>query len=305
MTRILVSRPYAGAEDLRRMQAAVARAYAITTLRVGDVAWLMRYQTHRHLSLDIRLWEDDSGSIVGWVYLRSFGGFNVFVAPGFADEALLDEMLGVVEEMARASVAAGDPPVGLYTYAVDVRYSAEDRALAAALERHGFRVDQKSGGVLTRPLEGLPEVVVPAGYRLGWVRTRAELLGRVAAQQAAFAPSDLTVERYERVTRTWPYRPELDRIVLTDDDEVVAFCTAWLDAENAAGLLEPVGTHPAHQRRGLAKAVCLDALYALRAAGAKTAQVAYAREAAAATYRSLGFEDSASDTVYRKVTGNR
>ena len=288
------------------MQAAVARAYAITSLRVGDLAWLTRYQAHRHLALDIRLWEDDGGRTIGWTYLRSFGEFNVFVAPGRADEALLDEMLATVDELARASVAMGDPPIALYTYGVDVARSEEDRALAAALERHGFRIVEKTGGVLTRSLAGLPEVAVPAGYRLGWVQTREELLGRVAAQQAAFAPSDLTVERYERVRRTWPYRPELDRIVLTEDGAVVAFCTAWPDEENAAGLLEPVGTHPAHQRRGLAKAVCLDALWALRAAGATTAQVGYGSEAGSATYRSIGFEDSAADTVYRRgqVTGN-
>jgi hypothetical protein len=81
------SRPYAGAADLRRMQAAVARSYAITSLRVGDLAWLTRYHTHRELALDIRLWEDEAGQLVGWTFVRSFGGFNLFVAPGCADDA--------------------------------------------------------------------------------------------------------------------------------------------------------------------------------------------------------------------------
>jgi len=127
------SRPYASAADLRKMQAAVARAYAITSLRVGDLAWLTRYQTHRHLALDIRLWEGATGEVIGWTYLRAFGGFNVFVAPGRADDARLDEMLATVDAMARAAVALGDPPIGLYTYGVDVGRSEEDRALAAAL----------------------------------------------------------------------------------------------------------------------------------------------------------------------------
>src|SRR5829696_2196315 len=133
------SRPYAGAADLRRMQEAVARAYAITALRVGDLAWLTRYHTHRELSLHIRIWEDAAGEIVGWTYVRHFGGFNVFVARGYADDALLDEMLAFVDGIAVASIAAGDPPVGLYTYGIDLMRSDEDRALAAALERHGFR----------------------------------------------------------------------------------------------------------------------------------------------------------------------
>jgi GNAT superfamily N-acetyltransferase len=81
---------------------------------------------------------------------------------------------------------------------------------------------------------------------------------------------------------------------------VAAFCTAWLDGANAAGLLEPVGTHPAHRRRGLARAVCLDALRALRDAGARTAEVGFGTEAALATSRSLGFARCADDLTFRK-----
>jgi ribosomal protein S18 acetylase RimI-like enzyme len=155
-------------------------------------------------------------------------------------------------------------------------------------------------GVLTRALDVLPDPAPPAGYRLGWVRTRGQAIGRVEAQRAAFAASDFLLERYERVRRTWPYRASLDRIVLTEDDAVVAFCTAWLDEENSAGLLEPVGTHPDHQRRGLARAVCSDALRALHQAGAKVAQVGFATDAAYATYRSIGFELSATEVVFRR-----
>jgi predicted N-acetyltransferase YhbS len=302
MTR--TSRAYAGAGDLRRMQTAMARAYAITTLRVGDLAWLSRYHTHRELGFSIRLWEDEAGEVVGWTYYRARGGFNLFVAPGHADDALLDEMLAEIEGIAQASEAAGDPTVSLYTYGLDPGGSDEDRALAAAVERHGLVLSPGIGGVLTRGLDDLPVPVLPPGYRLGWVETREQMIGRVEAQRAAFAPSDFLLERYERVRRTWPYRPELDRIVLTEGGEgageVVAFCTAWIDEENAAGLLEPVGTRPSHQRRGLARAVCLNALHQLRAAGARTAQVAFGSAAGEATYRGLGFEHLAMDPVYRR-----
>lgn len=292
------SRPYAGVDDLRRMQDAVARAYLTTDLRVGDLAWLTRQHTHRELSLDIRLWESDDGQLVGWTFFRSNGEFNLFVTPGHADLTLLDEMLTVIAEAARQSAAAGDAAVSLSTYGVDPARSDEDRALAAALRRHGFTVVSETGGVMMRDLDHLPEIVVPRGYRLAAVQTPAHVRGRVTAQQAAFAPSKLTWEHYERVRRTWPYRAELDRIVLTDDDVVVAFCTAWLDEENTAGLLEPVGTHPTHQRRGLGRAVCADALRALRDAGARTAQVVYASDAAGALYRAIGFQRVGDEIVF-------
>jgi hypothetical protein len=82
------------------MQAAVARAFASTHLRVGDLAWLSRHHTHREFALDIRLWDDDRGQLIGWTFFRSRGGFNVFVAPDCADDGLLDEMLTVIDEAA-------------------------------------------------------------------------------------------------------------------------------------------------------------------------------------------------------------
>jgi predicted N-acetyltransferase YhbS len=293
-------RPYAGPNDLRRMEASLARAYRSTSLRVGDVAWLSRESSHRELSLYIRLWDDDAGNLDAWTYVRANGEFNVFIAPGSADatrEAFIEHLLNVVDETAAASVAAGDPPVTLTTYCIDPTRSAEDRALATALLRRGFEIDSSPGGTLTRSLEQLPEPVVPPGYHLDWVQARAHLIGRVEAHRAAFAPSELTARKYERLQRAWSYRPTLDRVVLTDDDVVVAFCTAWLDEENASGLLEPVGTVPAHQRRGLASAVCTDALRALRDAGARIAQVGFATEAAHATYQSIGFARSCADIV--------
>jgi predicted N-acetyltransferase YhbS len=282
------------------MEEALAAAYGSTSLRVGDLSWLSREHSHRELALYIRLWEDDRGRLVAWTWVRPNGEFNVFVAPGEGYGAFFDELLAVVEEAARAPVAAGDPPVALNTYGVDPARSAEDAGLAAALRQSGFRVDPPSSGVLTRPLDGVPAPAVPVGYRLGWVETRAHLLGRVEAHRAAFDPSELTARKYERVQRTWCYRPELDRVVLTETDEVVAFCTAWLDEANAAGLLEPVGTAPAHRRRGLARAVCTDALLALRAAGARTAQVGFGSAAGYATYRSIGFERLGADLSFRR-----
>jgi ribosomal protein S18 acetylase RimI-like enzyme len=135
---------------------------------------------------------------------------------------------------------------------------------------------------------------------LAIVDTPERIVGRVEAHRVAFAPSELSRKMYERVRRTWPYRQELDCIVETDAGEVVAFCTAWIDEKNAAGLLEPVGTLPDHQRRGLASAVCRAALIALRDAGAHTAQVAFTTPQARALYESIGFTLVAEDASYSK-----
>lgn len=295
-----IDRAYTGVGDLRRMQAAVAAASASTGLRIGDLAWLMRGQTHRHLALDIRLWERGDGQLIGWTFVRADGSFNVFVVPGHADAAFIDEMLAVVDEAARAAAAAGDSIDGLSTFGLDPARSAEDRALAAGLERRGFVATPDTGGFLRRGLAEISDPVLPPGYRLAVVETSVQVRGRVETHRAVFAPSEVTLGAYERVRRTWPYRAELDCIVETGDGVVAAFCTAWIDAEHAQGLLEPVGTHPAHLRQGLGRAVCLSALAALRSAGANVAEVAFASETALALYRSLGFEWSAAEPEFRR-----
>lgn len=285
------------------------RGYGSTSVRVGDLSWMSRDHTHRELALDIRLWEDTSGTLIAWAYFRANGEFNIFVVPdsGYAeDPALLDALLAFVDDAQRDAERAGDPPVTLTTYGINLARSPLDRALAAALERRGFEADATpSSSTLTGPLDTLPADTLPSGYHFDWVRTPELLTGRVEAHRRAFAPSDLSVKRYQRVQRTWAYRPELDRLVVTADGEVVAFCTAWFDEYNAAGLLEPVGTHPAHQRRGLARAVCLDACRALRALGARNAQVGFNSEAGFATYISLGFQLAGEEQTYSKVPSTR
>ncbi len=44
------------------------------------------------------------------------------------------------------------------------------------------------------------------------------------------------------------------------DGELVAFCTLWLDPVTRTGYFEPCGTDPDHQRKGLGKAVMLEAM---------------------------------------------
>jgi hypothetical protein len=46
--------------------------------------------------------------------------------------------------------------------------------------------------------------------------------------------------------------------------------------------------------------VCTDALRALRAAGARTAQVGFGSAAGYATYRSVGFERFGADLAFRR-----
>jgi ribosomal protein S18 acetylase RimI-like enzyme len=293
------NREYSGASDLRIMQAMIARCFTTQSMRVGDLAWLSRVATHRTLANDIHLWEDATG-LVGWTFVRDRGGFNVFADPTSAPDSLVQEMLDHVESAVARSLAAGDPPRAPYTYGVDETRSEYDQRLAEALRERGFVAIEGGDGFLERSLDDVPEPApLPPGYRI--VDGGAEhATGRVEAQREAFAPSDFTAVQYERVRSVWPYRPELERLVLDPDGVVAAFCTSWIDDVNHAGLLEPVGTRPAWQRRGLARAVCIDALRALRDASARVANIAYDTDAAFRLYTSIGFTPKWRDMLFRR-----
>jgi ribosomal protein S18 acetylase RimI-like enzyme len=128
-----------------------------------------------------------------------------------------------------------------------------------------------------------------------------DIARRVEVHREAFAPSRVVVESYRNVTKALPYRAAFDQVVETPDGTYAAFALGWLDADNGVGELEPVGTHPAHRRRGLAAAVALAALHALRDAGAKTGLVySNGGSEAARVYERIGFKSVARHVRFER-----
>ena len=53
-------------------------------------------------------------------------------------------------------------------------------------------------------------------------------------------------------------------VAVAPSGEFAAFCTVWFDDVTRTGAFEPVGTAPAHRRRGLGKAVMCEGVPSLR-----------------------------------------
>lgn len=273
--------------ELRQLQRITQEAWRrrapAVEAHVGDLAWWSREPGYL-----IQAWDD-----AGWAWLIPPGEVDLLTVEH--DEALLRAMLEWFE-----ANAEGDD---LEVWALD-----DDLPRVTELTRRGYQRAEAPFFVhLLRSLEDLPEPKLPAGYTLRTVESEADTARRVAVHRAAFAPSTLTEEKYASLRRTWPYRPELDLAIEATDTSFAAFCTSWLDDENSVGELEPVGTHPAHSRRGLARAACLAAMHALREHGAEHVLV-YARgdeahAAPLALYSSLGFQPVAGH--HRHVRGGR
>ncbi len=275
------ARDYERESDVRLMQQLCSETWRrigpLAPVHVGDVAWWMYQRPNRPAEATIRLWVEDGVCVAfAWSWLTR-ETLDCVVHPDRPE--LLDEVLAWM--------------------ATPVVYTLEaDTAKVARLSALGYvRVDGAASNHMVRRLDDEIDIPrVPAGYRLRTVEPR-DLEARVEVHRAAFAPSRVTAQSYARLQQEWPYRADLDHVIEAPDGSFAAFCIAWLDERNRAGLLEPVGTHPDHRRRGLATAVCTGAIRSLRASGAEVAVMgSEAGGPAEAVYEGIGFE-----TVTRQV----
>lgn len=271
-------------DELRAMQRLVQDAWALVGSRnrwhVGDVAW----QHGSGGSVGRRqLWEED-GRVVAWGWGDgSYLGWQV--DPRRVE--LLDEMFDAFE-----------PDV--------TTVLASETAAIEILERRGYRADEDRPwfAYMQRELESLPPVEMPDGYEVRVSRGLDELVERTAVHRAAWEPSQMNEEKMRTVMTTWPYRADLDCIAVAPDGTLASSTLAWYDDENRVGEFEPVGTPPAHRRRGIGRAVNAFTLHQLRDAGAELA-VVYCRGDAAypipkLLYESVGFRQHDRTIPYVK-----
>jgi GNAT superfamily N-acetyltransferase len=277
-------RPYRDHADLVQMQRLAAELWRrqgpLASIHVGDLPWRM-YQHIDRLSRDrVEVWLDDD-AVVGWGWLD--------VADGELDFEVHPERLDLAAEII------------VWSDARSVWLLETHAALVREIERAGYaRRDDQWYEHMIRGLDSLPSPEVPDGYRAHSME-KGDLARRVEVHRAAFAPSRVVVESYRAVTQAFPYRAALDQVVESTDGTYAAFALGWLDADNRIGELEPVGTHPDHRRKGLAAAVSLAALHALRDAGAKTGLVySNGGSEAARVYERIGFRSLARHVRFER-----
>lgn len=319
------SRAWQTPADSRQMQALVSRCWREdwpdVHLHAGDVDWWTVHAQERLPGLEerIRLWfagEPDATELVAFGWYGPPSDSDLTILPGHRGTALIGRIVDWLDgQVARFGLtpeigagAAPDAPAVAAEPVVPVRvWTAEsDTAQISALTELGFGPGPEPGfnhfvGHLDRLDLGTPDL--PPGYALTTIKSEADISARVVAGHAAFTSSSMTVEKY-RFCRTTPlYRPALDTIVTTPDGSVAAFALAWLDPLTLAVELEPVGTHPDHQRRGLGSAVCRGALRAARGLGGQQVLVAAegANPAANGLYASLGLGLAARIIAFRRL----
>lgn len=236
------------------------------------------------------LWEEN-GQVVAWGWVELPGHLSLVVDPEYAD--LASEAISWFRNKAEGSLTCSV-------------LETEDH-LIKALEAAGFKRDDGLPFFTHHRMEltDLATPSVPEGFTLRHVH-EDEVEQRAAVHRASWSdwgPSKMTNESFAAVMSAWPYRPELDWVVVAPTGEFVASALIWLDDQNQVGLIEPVGCAPEYRRQGLAQAVDLAALHALKAAGGVRAVVCPRGDdgypKARKLYQSIGFVPGPSTRTYR------
>jgi mycothiol synthase len=303
-TTSLSSRAWSGRDDLHAMESIVSEAWAGPArprvhCTIGDLEWwLVGGGPDVDWSSRIRIWSD-GGDIVGWGWITPPASLDGFVRHGLspAEEATIRrEMLEWQAEVARAAAVPGATTL-LEVWAadgwresaqlIDLGWMATDVTLTQYLQALDLDLDPPR---------------VPDGYVLRSLRGPADVPARVEVHRAAFAPSQMTVEKHALLTDQAHYAIDRDIVLEAPDGTFAAFAICWADPVGSIGEFEPVGVHPDHQRRGLGRVIMRHGLLRLRDAGLRDALVFSLRSNAAseALYRSAGFHEVALHRRYTK-----
>lgn len=291
--------PYRNEADYWRIRAFLRNVSLLNDRH--DFAWsLLRWDYWRwhvneniyQLSLPevVSLWEAD-GQIVAMLNPDTPGEAFFQVHPDFQEQSLNSEMLDVAEEKLYKKREDGNKELLIWVNAGD------DMAKGLFSKRGYGRSKFLAEHMRRRSLAGpLPASVTPQGYTVRALCDQTELPARSWLSWKVFHPDEPDQdyqgwEWYKNVQRVPLYRRDLDLVAVAADGEMAAFCTVWFDDVTRTAVFEPVGTHPAHQKRGLGKAVMAEGLRRAERLGATLATVSSYGKGAHALYESMGFTE--------------
>lgn len=297
----MIRRRYQCDDDYWRVRAFLRTLFLLHERR--EVCWpLYRWDYWRwhvneniwRFGLDaaVFLWETADSRLAAVLHPDGPGEAFLQVHPAFRSTDLEVEMMVAAETQFAVTQPDGCQRLTLWVH-------QDDALRQDLLTRRGYSRGQHAEFQRRRPLGAdapIPDYQPPAGYTLRALGDESEHPARSWLSWKAFHP-DEPDERYggwawyHNVQRAPLYRRDLDLVAVAPDGELAAFSTLWFDDATRAAGFEPVGVHPAHQRRGLGKAIMAEGLRRVAGLGATLCTVGSYSEAAGALYASLGFRE--------------
>jgi GNAT superfamily N-acetyltransferase len=300
------NRPYAGDADLQAMiDLLVVARPSERVVDYPSIIDLREMLDTSEVQANTFLWEDGNGQLVGFAIVRPIYGSLYFeIVPQACDDDLVAQMVAWgAERMCSVRRKPGEPVV--------LRASCRDDngGRVALLEQHGFVRQDEYTLHYVRPLDGpIPEPQVPGGFGIRHVEGEHEAKALAALHRAAFGTENMTVEGRLSWMHTPDYDPELDLVAVAPDGTLAAyvFCSVS-EEENALsgrkdGYTDPMATHPAFQRQGLARALLLTGFRLLKQRGVETARTSTGswNVAMRQTAQSVGYSAESKTIFFEK-----
>lgn len=281
------TRPLSDAADFARI-ADLMRSAPPATRHLVDYPWRLAAAIPR---FDADTWccVDAGGELLGFAAWQTpWATLDFLIRPGPLAAEVEAVLFTSAEDRFRALDRERGRPL---PYWVDARADDADRLALAA--HQGFTLDDDFEYTqFQRPLT-LPifPSAPPAGYTIRPLGGAAEADAYAALHRAAFGSAAMTSDWRHRTLSMPAYRPDLDLVAVAPDGILAGFCVGWLDLPRRIGQVEPMGTHPDHQRRGLGRALLDELFRRFATLGATTAivETETGRSPAEAFYPAAGF----------------
>ncbi|MFF2572041.1 GNAT family N-acetyltransferase [Streptomyces sp. NPDC058084] len=248
---------------------------APTQLHPGDLGWYWRSGAEATAAA-VRTWRR-GGRLLAVGLLDGPGLLRLTIAPDARqDELLARQLVADVTEPERGVLPPGR---------VNIE-APMDALVQDLLAAEGWDTDEP-WTPLRRDLTGPVE---DPGLRIEVVGPE-QAHSFAAVHRSAFDGSRFTGERWHAMAAGSPYADARCLLAYDARGDAVASVAVWSAGPGRPGLLEPVGVHRDHRRRGHGTAVSVAAAAALRELGSSSALVCTpsANRAAVATYRAAGF----------------
>jgi len=261
-----------------------------------------------------QLWETPEGQLVGVVALWLDdptdvleGWVNVFIHPAWRGQHLEAELLSWAEQRVGAQAHVAQRPGKLCAGA-----RADAAYYRAIYETPGYEMIRQFHTMARSLADPIPQPQFPAGFTsrpthgeeaAAWV----EMFNESFVDHWHFTPMTLGDRQFRLTYPT--YQPQLDWVAVAPNGTLVGFCGAEIDPEENAlknrkeGWIGLLGTRRGYRRQGLARAMLLQGLHQLQAAGMETALLGVDTQnpnQAMGLYESAGFTVKETHLTYQK-----
>lgn len=253
----------------------------------GDLGWHSMVGPEK-TAANLRIWSRN-GTMVALGLLDGPDVLRMAIDPAAQDDDELAQQI---------SSDVNDPDIGILPAGKGIIEARSARSLRKVLADEGWTDDELWTSFhcdLSRPIDKEP---------IERTQVRVEKAGPdeaeawVTVHWSAFKGTEFGDADKERLLQKWknlaegPFAHLARHLIAFDQNDVaVAVTTAWSAGKGRPGLIEPMGVHRDHHRRGYGAAIVTAATVALKEMGSSSAGVAAenANSGALATYAKAGF----------------